>query len=237
MDFTKRQIQNYGDFIETLEKAGFSMGGGKGEGIYTIIPWSWDENPPYDTPVKWHTGDSETDPWEWRMRVLDEREDIAYGKVFFKKSGYITKEWYPYFLAVRRQSMDFSESYENGLVSNMAKKIYEFISEYEALPLHGIKALGGFGKEDKSKFDAAITELQMKMFITMCGRQQKVSKKGEEYGWSSTVFCTTERFFGEDIFQKATEIIPQEAEEKIRSQIRILNPEAEEKKIIKFIKG
>jgi hypothetical protein len=105
------------------------------------------------------------------------------------------------------------------------------------LPLHGIKALGGFGKEDKSKFDTAITELQMKMFITMCGRQQKVSKKGEEYGWSSAVFCTTERFFGEDIFQKATEIIPQEAEEKIRSQIRILNPEAEEKKIIKFIKG
>ena len=31
--------------------------------------------------------DPETDPWEWRIRVLDERDDIAYAKLFYKKSG------------------------------------------------------------------------------------------------------------------------------------------------------
>ena len=86
------RIYNYTDFVEALLKAGFSMGGGNSDGVFALVPWSWEETPPYDTPVRWHTGDAETDPWEWRMRVLDERGDIAYGKVFFKKSGFITKE-------------------------------------------------------------------------------------------------------------------------------------------------
>ena len=85
-------IQNYDGFVENLLTAGFSMGGGNDEGIFALIPWSWDQQPPYETPVRWHTGLVETDPWEWRMRVLDERRDIAYGKVFFKKSGFITKQ-------------------------------------------------------------------------------------------------------------------------------------------------
>ena len=44
------------------------------------------------------------------MRVLEEREDIAYSKVFFRTSGYITREWYPYFYAVRRKGESFQEA-------------------------------------------------------------------------------------------------------------------------------
>ena len=84
-------IRNFNDFVETILNAGFSMGGANDEGIYSYIDWNWNEPPPYETPVNWHTGDPETDPWEWRIRVLDERNDIAYAKLFFKKSGFITK--------------------------------------------------------------------------------------------------------------------------------------------------
>ena len=87
-------IRNYSDFCEELLKCGFSMGGGNARGIYALISFDWKNVPP-DSPIVWHTGDPETDPWEWRMRVLQERDDIAYGKVFFGASGYITKEWYP----------------------------------------------------------------------------------------------------------------------------------------------
>ena len=79
-------ILGYNDFVNSLLDAGFSMGGGNSEGIFSVVSWSWNEAPPYDTPVRWHTGDPETDPWEWRIRVLDERDDIAYAKLFFKKS-------------------------------------------------------------------------------------------------------------------------------------------------------
>jgi len=230
-------IKNYNDFISTLLNAGFSMGGGNSEGIYAVVPWGWKEEPPYETPVKWHTEDMDTDPWEWRMRVLDERNDIAYAKLFFKKSGYITKVWAPYFIAARRGNNDFNAEYSNGEISHYAKRIYDVVTENGTLPLHAIKEIAGFAKEDKSKFDRGLLELQTKMYLTMCGRQQKISKKGEEYGWSATVFCTTESFWGKEVFEEAFSIPKDLAIEKITQQIYKLNPNAEPKKILKFING
>ncbi len=231
-------IRHYDDFITALQNAGFSMGGGGSDGIYSIINWSWNEAPPYDTPVRWHTGEVETDPWEWRMRVLEERDDIAYAKLFFKKSGYITKDWYPYFLAVRRQNRSFDEAYEDGLMSNDAKRIYDGIREQGTVPLHTLKALSGLqNKEHKSRFDRALTELQMKLFITMCARQQKQSKSGENYGWSSTVFTAVETFFPESVFKKAASLSSEEAAEAIKAQILLLNPQVKPKIMDKFING
>ena len=233
----QNQIRSYQDFTTALLRAGFSMGGGNNEGINSVISWSWDETPPYETPVRWHTGEPETDPWEWRMRVLDEREDIAYGKVFFKKSGYITKDWAPYFLAARRGKEEFDGAYADGTLSHAAKRIYNTILEYGTLPLHAIKQLAGFGAEEKSRFDSSLTELQMRMFLTMCGRQQKLSQKGEEYGWYSTVFCTTEQFWGADVFTQAAKITKDDAIQAITKQVLLINPQAESKKISKFILG
>ena len=232
-----KQIQNYADFVDALLQSGFSMGGGNSEGIFALIPWNWDELPPYRTPVRWHTGDAETDPWEWRMRVLDERTDISYSKMFFKKSGYITKAWAPYFIAARRGKTDFEAAYADGTISHAAKRIYGAILDHGTLPLHAIKQIAGFGAEEKSRFDSALTELQMRMYLSMCGRQQKLSQKGEEYGWYSTVFCTTEQFWGEGIFADAAKISKDAAIEAITNQVLLLNPQAEEKKIQKFILG
>lgn len=229
------QIRDFNGFCAELLKAGFSMGGGNSEGIYAVIPFSWDAPHDFDTPVQWHTGDPETDPWEWRMRVLDERSDIAYAKLFFNKSGYITKEWYPYFLKARRDGQSFAKMYEDGKMSHFSKRIYTLLSAHEALPLHALKQLGGFSKEDKAPFDRALTELQMKLFVTMCGRQEKLSLRGEAYGWSSTVFCTVERFFDEAVFSRAAALSMEEALQEIRRQIYTLNPDADEKKIRRFI--
>jgi len=230
-------IRNYSDFCAEMIRAGFSVaGGGNDEGVFGLIQHGWNEQPP-DSPIRWHTGDPETDPWEWRMRVLDERDDIAYAKVFFRKAGFITKEWYPYFLAVRRGGKTFEDEYSDGLISHFARRIYDVVAESGSVSLHEIKRLAGFSREDKSKFDGALTELQMKLHLTMCGRQQKRSQKGEEYGWSSTVFCTVERFFGEDVFEKAARLNAEESVIRITEQVLMLNPAAQEKRINKFIKG
>jgi hypothetical protein len=224
-------IQNYNDFITKLLAAGFSIASsGNDEGVFALL-----KN--IGNSISWHTGDSETDPWEWRMRVLNERNDIAYSKMFFRKSGYITKEWYPYFLAARRGGESFDDMYADGLYSNFAKRIYELLRENDSLPLHEIKLLGGFDKKDVSKFEKALVDLQMGLFITMSGMQQKISRIGIEYGWFSTVFCTIERFWGNDVFEKAAEINAGEATETITERILQLNPSADGKKIIKFIKG
>ena len=231
------KIHNYDDFIETLLTAGFCMGNSNAEGIYAIIEFEWNEQLAYETPVRWFTGDPVTDPNAWISRVLEERNDITYGKLFFKKSGYITKEWFPYFLAVRQGGVSFDEAHDNGLISHFAKRIYDVVSTNETLAVEEIKRLGGFSRENKSVFDRALTELQMKLFISPCGRRYKVSQKGEEYGMASTMYCTTERFWGDEIFEKTDNINPDEAVEKIRKQILKLNPSAEDKKISKFIHG
>ena len=67
-------INNFSDFCNELLKCGFSMGGGNAKGIYAVIPYDWKTQESVDSPVKWHTGDPETDPWEWRMRVLEENK-------------------------------------------------------------------------------------------------------------------------------------------------------------------
>ena len=100
-------IHNFEDFCRELLACGFSMGGGNAKGIFALIDYDWTNQDMLDTPVKWHCGDPAVDPWEWRMRVLEERRDIAYSKVFFKTSGFITKDWYPCFYAVRRNGESF----------------------------------------------------------------------------------------------------------------------------------
>lgn len=228
-------LRNFQDFCQELLSCGFSMGGGNAKGIYAVIPYDWKEQEYMDSPVKWHTGDPETDPWEWRMRVLEERDDIAYGKVFFKTSGFITKEWYPFFYAVRRRGESFEEAYENGTVSQMAKRIYDIVSGGE-VALHEIKQAGCFSREENSSFERALVELQMRMFLTMCGQAQKINQYGEPYGWNSTVFTTVESFW-EKRGLSLPDLDPAASYDRIREQIKKLNPAAEQRRIAKFIRG
>jgi hypothetical protein len=169
--------------------------------------------------------------------VLDERDDIAYSKVFFRKGGYIAKKWYPYFLAARRNNLTFSEAHSDGLYSHNCKKIFSALSDYGALPLHEIKRLSGIGQSEKAVFDKALTDLQSGLFITMCGIKQKQSKTGEEYGWASTMFCITEEFWPKEVFETAESIGVEEAQRVITEQIYKLNPNADSRKIKKFIFG
>lgn len=228
-------IRNFEDFCRELNKCGFSMGGGDAKGIFALIDYDWANQETLDTPVKWHCGNPEVDPWEWRMRVLEERDDIAYSKVFFKTSGFITREWYPYFYAVRRKGESFEEAYERGAVGHTQKQIYDIVSDGE-VALHEMKALGGFGKEDKAQFDRALLELQMGLYITVTGREQKKNKFGLECGWNSTVFTTVENFWKERGFD-IPELDADESYKRIRQQILLLNPTAEEQTIRRFIRG
>jgi hypothetical protein len=105
------------------------------------------------------------------------------------------------------------------------------------LPVHEIKALGGFGRADKGEFDRALTALQGNLYITMRGREQKLSRTGEGYGWASAVFMQTEAFWPPEVFETASRISKREAYEKIAARVLSLNPSANQKKLKKFIEG
>ncbi|MCL2494220.1 MAG: hypothetical protein FWE98_01015 [Oscillospiraceae bacterium] len=229
-------IQNYTDFIRELLAAGFSQFGGSKDNLTSLFQYGWNSQPE-ECPVQWFSGDPDRDPWHWRERVIIQRNDIAYAKLFLQKHGFITKEWYPYFLAARRKGRDFAEAYAEGLHSRAAQRIYECLRENGALPVHDIKPVAGFGREEKSSFERALTELQMGLYITVCGHAQKISRAGEPYGWSSDVYCLAEEFFPDEVFHAASLLEPEEAAEKIEAQVYKLNPAAAPKKVRRFISG
>ena len=223
-------IQCYNDFVAALLSAGFTVGGHNGEGVYALGEQFGDR-------VNWHTGDPDTDPWQWRMRVLDERNDIAYGKMFFRKSGFITRDWYPYFLAARRGGLEFEDAYADGAYSNAAKRVYTVVAERGALPVHTLRQHAGFGRDEASAFERALVDLQTGLFLTICGYAQKRSQAGVEYGWMSAVLCTIEQFWGAEVFDRAAALTERDAADALTRQVLTLNPQADPKKMRRFIYG
>ncbi|MDR0445456.1 MAG: hypothetical protein LBH17_00210 [Oscillospiraceae bacterium] len=238
------RLNNFADFVNILRTSGFSVGGGNKSGIYSVVAYDWLNVPP-GTPIIWHTGNPETDPWEWRIRVLNECDDIAYSKCFFNKSGYITREFYPYFLALRRGGRELEDDYADGHISSYARRVYDVVRRCGELPLHEIKRDAGFGREEKSRFDSALTELQTRLYLTICGSQRRRNAQGEEYGWETMTYCTTEQFWqdkargdlSDNVFIKAAELDETEAYDIIRERVLKLNPSAEEKRVRKFAYG
>jgi len=221
----------FDEFCVSLRVLGFLPGSfpWSDGGIFSVRDFVTDR-------VTWHNDDPETDPWLWRRRVLGDCSDIAYSKLFQNKTGYITREWYPLFLAARRRGRSLNDEYRDGKISQLTKRIYDLVAEYPALAVHDIKSMGNFSSEKKSKFDRALVELQMKMYITTCGEAQKLSKLGEPYGWAGAVFCTADGFFS-GAWEQSLEIAPELAAAKIAERIREIVPSATDKECAAIIGG
>lgn len=218
-------IRTLEEFRAALRLAGFAMGGSNAEGIFSLSPF-------LDPSLHAHSGDPETDPWIWRIRALEDRT-LAYGKVFFGKSGWISRDWYPVFLAARRRGRTLDEMYGEGLIGRLDRDLYRVVAQAGVMPLHRIKAAAGCDKP--SRIDAALTRLQAGLFLTICGETRKVSRTGEPYGWPVSLFCTPEAFFPGDVWEESLRIAPEEACFRIREHIARLNPQADEQAVRRFI--
>ena len=221
-------IDSFPAFCAALRLAGFSLGSHNNEGIFSVCNYFSDN-------LEEHCGDIGIDPWAWRIRGVTECNDLAYSKLFFNKGGWITKEWYPYFLAVRRAGKTFDELQQVGLINELEYRVYDLVRDNSHLSLHDIKEISGIGKSQTAQFEKVLTQLQMKMLITISGQKFKLSQDGKEYGWPVTTFCTVETFFGETIFEQSCAISKEAALEKIAGQIYLLNPAATAKSIARFI--
>ncbi len=79
-------------------------------------------------PQFWWSGDVERDPWEWR-EIIARRGEVAYGKFFDKKAGFISKKWLPYFANFRRDGYDFDALWEDGKASARQKRIMDLFED------------------------------------------------------------------------------------------------------------
>ncbi len=192
------------------------------------------------TAASWWTGDRDTDPWEWRI-ILSAHPEIAYGKFFDKKAGFIHKDFFPVFANYRRNGYDFEALFDDELASYRAKKIMDaFELNDEAvgkeIMSNELKELAGFGKNSGEKnFSGILTDLQMQTYLIMSDFRQRKNKKGESYGWHIAVMKTPETKWEYDYVTSAYSESPADSWEKIVSQVRRFYPDADETKIQKLL--
>lgn len=224
-NYMNTKISKYDEFVKIIEDVGFMPLSNNCINFMNLSDLTHLE--------QWHTG-LESDPWQWRIRIESDGK-AAYAKQFDKKPGFISLEWYPIFLAARRKGRSFKEIYSQGLISNYAKNIYDLFERHDNLAIYEIKAMAGFTKETNSKYESAMCELQMGMFITISGTKQKISSKGELYGWPATAYSTVEKWAGEELIEKAHCMNPEDAMDEIVQRIVQFTQSPDPRKLRKFM--
>ena len=183
----------------------------------------------------WWTGEREQDPWEWRELIARSGE-VAYGKFFHKKAGFISKEWFPYFANYRRDGYDFDARWEDGLASMRCKKIMDKFEDQEEWAGHELKGQEGFQKGGEKNFGGIMTELQMQTYLIIRDFRKRRNKKGLEYGMAVSVYMTPEELWGYDLVTSAYKETPENSGERIFRHIQEQYPDVTEKQIKHFIK-
>lgn len=202
-------------------------------------------------PSRWWTGDSDKDPWEWRI-VLTRTGNIAYGKFFGGRAGFISRKWFPYFANYRRSGYDFDALYDDGKAGYREKLLMDLFVpagtdmwdvNVKTLESKGcsselytfeMKEKGGFGKGGEKNFEGILTKLQMQTYLVAKDFRPRLNKKGEEYGWPVAVMTPPEYLWGYKQVTGRYKETPEESFAKIADQIR-KNYDADEKAVKKII--
>ncbi len=187
------------------------------------------------TPSRYWFVEGVEGPWEWRME-LARRGVVAYGKLFSKKAGLVSREWYPDLANYRRNGYDFDSRYEEGLASYREKRIMDVLLREGPTLSKGLKRLAGFGGDGLKGFDTVITNLQMQTYITVHSFEYACDKHGRPYGWGIARYAATEDVLGADATQGAYHRDPEESRARIIHHLGLLCPDAFDDDLAKFIR-
>lgn len=183
------------------------------------------------TPSRYWFVDGVDGPWEWRMELV-RRGVVAYGKLFAKKAGLVSREWYPNLANYRRNGYDFDARYEDGLASHREKRVMDVLLREGPTLSKDLKRLAGFGSGGLKGFDTVMTNLQMQTYVTIHSFEYAHDKYGRPYGWGVARYAVTEDVLGSE---GAYNRDPEESKARIIQHLGILCPEAFDDDLEKLI--
>ncbi len=196
------------------------------------------------SPDYWWTGIREEDPWEWREIIAADHQ-VACGKFFGQKAGFISIEWLPYFANFRRSGYDFDARYEDGFTSRREKLIMDLLTRRdedgdvtfhtEEILSTDLKKTAGFGKNKEKNYPGIVTGLQMQTYLVITNFHRRMNKRGEEYGMPVSVMLPPEAIWGYETVTSAYNEKPSESWQKVFERVKEHFQEAEENAIIKLI--
>ena len=172
----------------------------------------------HTSDLYWWSGDAEQDPWEWRQLIARSGQ-VAYGKFFGKRAGFISRAWFPHFANWRRDGYDFDSRWDEGLASLRQKRVMDQFAAGDALYSFALKRLAGFGKEGEKNFEGTVTDLQMGGYLLIRDFRRRLNKKGRPYGWPISVYATPEALWGYAHIASAYSAEPARSRELVFQQI------------------
>lgn len=201
-------LKTYEQFVARVNELGFYPFYGR---FIDGLPMVQDET----TESQWHTGDPETDPWQWKDRAAEEKK-LAFGCILGGYKGFISKSVYPLFVAANRLYDSPEEQYEAGELTGTAKQVCDLFEGGKVLSTADLrKAMGATKKSGAGKVDSALKELQKQFYLTVCGNRRKVSFEGLEYGWPANTYCKVEEWADAEWLKDTDKIGYREAREQI----------------------
>lgn len=99
-----------------------------------------------------------------------------------------------------------------------------------------LKQMAGFSGELAKKYDVTVLELERLTYLTVCDFTKKRNRRGEEYGWSTAVYCKPEHRLGYDYVTSGYREEPEMSFRRIMENVRERYPEADEKAISALMK-
>ena len=192
------------------------------------------------SPLYWWTDDPRQDPWKWR-EIIAGSHQVAYGKFFDKKAGFISLAWLPYFANCRRDGYDFDARWEDGLAGYREKVIMDMLTRHDEdgdvaftkirILSTDLKKQAGFGKEGLKNFSGITTNLQMQTYLVITDFVRRRSRKGAEYGMPVSILQPPEAVWGYDAVTKAYGEAPARSWGRIADRVKECFPGADEEKI------
>lgn len=175
--------------------------------------------------------DSQASPWFWRT-LLAADPDIAYGKFFRGKAGFVSREWFPAFANYRRDGYDWDTLHEMGMMPRCGERVMPLFADGACMPPFAIAALAGLS----TKPEALLTQLQARCYLIIDHFERRRSRTGEEYGWNVSYYVSPEAKFGYDEVRSAYAEQPEQSLDRIVRHLQDSLQEATGDEIRRFLK-
>lgn len=185
------------------------------------------------TPSGYWFVDGVDGPWEWKGCVARGRK-TAYAKLFDKKTGYVSAQWYSHLANYRRGGMEFDERYREGLAPRKDSKMMETLRKAGPCLSVELKRMC-FGNAGTG-FETAITRLQMQTYVTASEFIYKRDGFGRPYGWGIAQYTVAEDWLGKESMACAGEYDPAESMDLMTRHLKELLPHASGTQIIKLLR-
>ncbi|HEX2925118.1 MAG TPA: hypothetical protein VHP38_02490 [Ruminiclostridium sp.] len=179
-------LRNYNEFIDRVNELGFMALSNIVDGFPSLASET--------SKFQWHTGDPETDPWQWKDRAADEKK-LAFGCILGGNKGFVASQMYPYFYRCFKPQVSMEQRWQEGQASPEVWKLWQLFNTKTLLDTAEIRhELGVTAKTGGSRLDRAIIELQRDFFITVAGNRRKLNKLGQPYGWPANTYDRVENW-------------------------------------------